>query len=177
MKALIQLKKATPLFGITLVLACFALSPQAFAQAATPTFTPNQWCGCRHYKNVTISSTTSGGGIFVLMRNTQEPYDQVGFWITNPGTIPVGYLGKKTLQAFHTSNPPTSSSQPTQNSGLGYSGTYKYRYRCTLPCPTGKSVFLVIGGIVLAAVLIIILRRAATGRISVRDADADAPKL
>ena len=41
MNPLIQLKKATPLFVIALVLACFTLSPQAFAeQVEPPTFTP-----------------------------------------------------------------------------------------------------------------------------------------
>jgi hypothetical protein len=177
MNPLMQLKKATPLFVIMLVLACFALSPQAFAQSATPTFTPNQCCGCKHSKNVTISSTTPGGGIFVWMKNTQPPLDQVGFWITNPGTISVGYLGKKTLEAFHTSNTVTPNSLPTQDSGSGSSGIYKYSTNCL--CGLGpKGVFLVSGGIVLAAlVLIIILRRAATGRTLVRDADADAPKL
>ena len=34
MNPLIQLKKATPLFVIALVLACFTLSPQAFARTS-----------------------------------------------------------------------------------------------------------------------------------------------
>ena len=38
MNPLIQLKKATPLFVIALVLACFALSPQAFAQWPTDVY-------------------------------------------------------------------------------------------------------------------------------------------
>ena len=40
MNPLIQLKKATPLFVITLVLACFALSPQAFAEVANRRLAP-----------------------------------------------------------------------------------------------------------------------------------------
>jgi hypothetical protein len=151
MNPLIQLKKATPLFVITLVLACFALSPQAFA-AATPTFTPNQWCGCKHYKNVTISSGTSGGGIFVKIDG------QVGGWISNPGIWPAGYLGKKTLQAAHTSNTPAPNHTPTIDSGWGQSGTYKYCWYCS-------KVVLVIGGILLAAVLIwLFVKRSSASR-------------
>src|SRR5215468_2278233 len=52
MNPLIQLKKATPLFVIALVLACFALSPQAFGQSTTPTFRLANWSGCQHWVNV-----------------------------------------------------------------------------------------------------------------------------
>jgi hypothetical protein len=122
----IQLKKATPLFGITLVLACFVLSPQAFAQ--TWTFTPNQWSGCQHAINVPISRSPSGGGIFVWIINAQPPYNaQSAQWITNPGTIRVGDLGRKKLTAYHTRNRPIPGTVPLVDSGPGYSGTYSYQ--------------------------------------------------
>jgi hypothetical protein len=117
MNPLIQLKKATPLFVIALVLACFALSPQAFA-APTPTFSPaSNWSGCQNWKWVTISSGPPGGWIFV------KTGGQVGGWIPNPGWYKVGYLGTKTLCAFHSSN------KSTPDSGWGYS-----TYTCN--CPT-----------------------------------------
>ena len=122
MNPLIQLKKATPLFVIALVLACFALSPQAFAAPPptfthpAPTFTPAQWSGCQHWKWVTISSGPRGGWIFVKIGV------QVGGWISNPGTYQVGYLGTKTLCAFHSSN------KSTPDSAWGYS-----TYTCNCP--------------------------------------------
>src|ERR1700757_4327727 len=94
MNPLMQLKKATPLFVITLVLACFALSPQAFA-TGEPTFTPNSYSGCNQSVNVTIRSGTPGGQIFV-----QAVGDPAGAWISNPQTIPVNFgKGSKTLKA------------------------------------------------------------------------------
>ena len=127
MSPLIQLKKATPLFGIALLLACFALSPQAFAQ--TWTFNPNEWSGCQNSKNVTISRSPSGGGIFVWIRNAQFPYNfQTAMWITNPGTIPVGPLPpSKKLEVYHTRNRPIPGTVPVLDSGPGYSGTYSYQ--------------------------------------------------
>ena len=58
MNPLIQLKKATPLFVIALVLACFTLSPQAFAEQVEPlTFTDvhNQNC---HRNELRIRTAT-----------------------------------------------------------------------------------------------------------------------
>ena len=153
MNPLIQLKKATPLFVIMLVLACFALSPQAFA-AATPTFTPNQGCACQRYKNVTISSGTSGGGIFVKINGN------AGGWISNPGIWPVGDLktGPKTLQAAHTSNPPANNETPTIDSGWKQSGTYKWCWYC----PKVVITVLVILGI--AALIWLFRKRSSASR-------------
>src|SRR4026207_2235781 len=96
MNPLIQLKKATPLFVIALVLACFALSPQAFA-TGEPTFTPNSYSGCNQSVNVTIRSVAPGGQIWV-----QGVGDPTGFWISNPQTIPVNFgTGSKRLKARH----------------------------------------------------------------------------
>ena len=155
MNPLIQLKKATPLFVITLVLACFALSPQAFAQTvAKPTFSPPNYSGCKRWKDVTICSPTPGARIYVW-------WGAAGGDMSNCRTINVGPLGTIFLQAY--------AHIGSTKSGI-QSGTYTHH--CSL-----KVVFWVIGGILLAAVLITILHGAATGRISVRDADADAPKL
>jgi hypothetical protein len=64
MNPLIQLKKATPLFVIALVLACFTLSPQAFAgTVVTPTFTP-YYSACHRYE-LRVSTPTSGATISV----------------------------------------------------------------------------------------------------------------
>jgi hypothetical protein len=64
MNPLIQLKKATPLFVIAVVLACFTLSPQAFAgTVATPTFAPF-YSACHRYE-LRVSTTTSGATISV----------------------------------------------------------------------------------------------------------------
>jgi hypothetical protein len=94
MNPLIQLKKATPLFVIALVLACFALSPQAFAlsKVATPTFNPGS-CS-QHSKNVTISTTTSGASIVVSFGG------QVGIMIPNGGMITLRNLGQVTIRAL-----------------------------------------------------------------------------
>ena len=93
MNPLIQLKKATPLFVIALVLACFALLPQAFAQTVTPPkFIPNSWSGCHDSTNVTISGTP-GATIKVW------GFGAVGKVIANNTAIPVGPLGSLTLWA------------------------------------------------------------------------------
>jgi hypothetical protein len=65
MNPLIQLKKATPLFVIALVVACFVLSPQAFGQSTTPTFSPANWFGCQHSIYVRISTTMSGANVCI----------------------------------------------------------------------------------------------------------------
>jgi hypothetical protein len=115
MNPLIQLKTATPLFVIALVLACFVLSPQAFGQSTTPTFRPANWSGCEHWESVTISTTMRGARIRVII-------SQVNMVIANGGTIPVGRLGTLTVcaQAFI---PNTQI-----KSGWGYS-----TYTCNCP--------------------------------------------
>ena len=92
MNPLIQLKKATPLFVIALVLACFALSPQAFA-VEPPTFTPNQWSGCADSTNVLISTATNGATIHVWGLGV------VGRAIANNTIFPVRPLGSVILLA------------------------------------------------------------------------------
>jgi hypothetical protein len=96
MNPLIQLKKATPVFFIALVLACFALSPQAFAQGATPgptpTFSPPSFDGCRRWQYVTISAP---GAATISVWGLGGCYID----IPNNSTIPVGPLGRFTLYA------------------------------------------------------------------------------
>jgi hypothetical protein len=97
MNPLIQLKKATPLFVIALVLVCFVLSPQAFGQSAVPTFTPANWSGCQHWKNVKIATTTSGANVGIHVVGP----GQIQFDITNnTPPIPVGRLGTLTIMAY-----------------------------------------------------------------------------
>jgi hypothetical protein len=101
----------------TLVLACFALSPQAFAdKVKTPTFIPDHYCGCKHLKWVTISSGTLEASIFV------SGSGQVGRWIPNNTAISL-HLGTETLQPF-------AHKPPMTNSDWGCSGTYKYKCPC-----------------------------------------------
>ena len=130
MNPLIQLKKATPLFVIALVLACFALivltfvscssTPQAIA-AGVPTFTPNSYSGCNHSVNVTFRSTPLGGLIWV-----QDTSTGVGFWISNGGNTAISFgTGSKSLKARH------ANTAHVFDSGWGFSGTYAYR------CPPG----------------------------------------
>jgi hypothetical protein len=92
MNPLIQLKKATPVFVIALVLACFVLSPQAFGQSNTPTFSPANWSGCQHSINVKVSTTLSGARIKVIV-------GQVQMDIANGTPVPVGRLGTLTVCA------------------------------------------------------------------------------
>ena len=89
MNPLIQLKKATPLFVIALVLACFTLSPQAFAQQVEmPTFTAIRNENCRRWE-LRISSATPdpvtidvwgfGGGAYMrIANNARIPYRSEG---------------------------------------------------------------------------------------------------
>ena len=66
MNPLIQLKKATPLFVIALVLACFTLSPQAFAgTVAHADVYPRLLLRLSPLRNVRISTPTSGATISV----------------------------------------------------------------------------------------------------------------
>jgi len=162
MNPLTQLKKATPLFVIALVLACFALSPQAFA-TGEPTISPNSYCCRRPQRSVPVhfSSTISGGKIKVEC----VPPCAGSVLVANPTTTPVPCQGKA-LRAAHTSN-----NGATLDSGWTYTGIYKYKCPgslCALTSPVGIGVLAVVTIAVLIAVLIAILRRVATGRISVR---------
>jgi hypothetical protein len=92
MNPLIQLKKVTPLFVIALVLACFTLSPQAFAaQVAKPTFAP-YYSACHRWE-LRISTTTTGAIIYVWGVGT------AGITIANNGTIPLTLVGPYTIWA------------------------------------------------------------------------------
>ena len=117
MNPLIQLKTATPLFVIALVLACFVLSPQAFGQSTTPTFRPANWSGCEHSESVIISTTMGGANVRIRVI-----IGQAGTVIANGGMVPVGRLGTLTVcaQAFI---PNTQI-----KSGWGYS-----TYTCNCP--------------------------------------------
>jgi hypothetical protein len=117
MNPLIQLKKATPLFVIAFVVACFVLSPQAFGQSTTPTFSPANWSGCQHSIYVRISTTMSGANVRIRVI-----IGQVGTVIANGEMIPVGPFGTLTVcaQAFRLNS--------TIKSGWGYS-----TYRCDCP--------------------------------------------
>ena len=117
MNPLIQLKKATPLFVIAFVVACFVLSPQAFGQSTTPTFSPANWSDCQHSIYVRISTTMSGTDVRIRVI-----IGQVGTVIANGEMIPVGPLGTLTVcaQAFRLNS--------TIKSGWGYS-----TYRCDCP--------------------------------------------
>jgi len=128
MNPLIQLKKATPLLVIALVLACFALSPQAFAQTGfTPTFNPDQWCGCQRWKNVTISSGTSGATISVWGFGgcrIEIPDNSNAAGTTGTISFPVKRLGSFRLWAQARVGGTTST--VAQSAG-------PYKYRCP-PC-------------------------------------------
>jgi hypothetical protein len=139
MNPLIQRKKANPLFVITLVLACFALSPQAFAQVAKPTFSPPGYSGCKRWKYVKICSTTPGAKIYVW-------WGAAGGDMPNCGTINVGPMGTVFLHAFAYVDTYTNKSD-NQN------GTYRHS------CSTVEVVLLVVGGILLAGVLIWLFRK------------------
>jgi hypothetical protein len=121
MNPLIQLKKATPLFVIALVLACFVLSPQAFGQA--PTFSPANWSGCQHSIGVKISTPISGAFIGVAGGG------EAGHYIANNDIVDVANLGASTLMAQACKRMPDGTIQPV--SVWGYS-TYTY---CSWCCP------------------------------------------
>lgn len=127
-----------PAFAL-FVLACFALSPQAFA-VGEPTFTPNSYLGCNKSVNVTVRSATSGGQIWV-----QDYVTSAGGWISNPGTTTVSFgTGSKRLKARH------AHGAHIFDSDWSSSGTYAYdSTNCVI-----KLVLWVIGGAVLVAGLI-----------------------
>ena len=153
MNPLIQLKQATPLFVIALVLACFALSPQALAAPApTPSFTPDHYCGRSSSINVTFSAGPpgTGGQIFVKWYNTNDIFQPV----PNPTTKQVPMpTTKKQLQAF-TSKPGMT------NSASVLSGFYKRSSFCLLgSLPDEVVIGGLIGVILLVAGLIWLLRK------------------
>ena len=136
-----------PAFAL-FVLACFALSPRAFA-TGEPTFTPNSYSGCNRSVNVTFRSTSSGGLIFVeSSTDNGATWDPAGFWIANGGTTTVSFgTGSEKLRAKH------GSTAHVFDSNWGFSGTYKYL--CPGPSPSPKAkIVLVIGVILLVALLI-----------------------
>ena len=125
-----------PAFAL-FVLACFALSPQAFATQVEPVrFTPTTAPNCAHSVNVTLSSTTSGATILYYVGGGAGQYG------ANPTTTPVGALGTKTIQAMAFKTGMTNS----------YWTSATYTYHCGMS-PKAKIV-LVIGLILLVAALI-----------------------
>ena len=143
-----------PAFAL-FVLACFALSPQAFG-TGEPTFSPNSYSGCNHSVNVTFRSTTSGGLIFVQSSTDNgATWDPAGFWIANGGNTSVSFgTGSKKLKAKH------GSTAHVFDSNWGFSGTYKYL--CLGP---KAKIVLVIGVILLVALLIwLFVKRSSASR-------------
>ena len=118
MNPLIQLKKATPLFVIAFVVACFVLSAQAFGQSTTPRFSSANWSGCQHSIYVRISTTMSGANVRIRVTYNGSDYRV----IANNDLYPVGHLGPLTVcaQAFRLNS--------TIKSGWGYS-----TYSCDCP--------------------------------------------
>jgi hypothetical protein len=129
MNPLIQLKKATPLFVIALVLACSAcsaLSPEGFAVFAVtnPTFNPASAPDCQHSVSVILHTTPSDARIRYFIYNQFWVY-QSGGDVANNTAIPVNGLGTRIVEA------------------QGYKGTTKsgwaqatYTYHCTAPRPS-----------------------------------------
>src|SRR5262249_3467940 len=107
------------------------ISPQAIS-TGNPTFTPNSYSGCNQSVPVTFRSTTSGGFIFVQSSTDNgATWGNAGFWIPNGGSTPVPFgTGSKELRAKH------ANTAHVFDSGLGYSGTYKYL--CTRPSPSPR---------------------------------------
>ena len=146
MNPLMQLKKATPLFVIILVLACFALSPQAFA-VAPPTLSPPSSSNCTLYTNVTICCTDQNAKIHVWGTGMIAG-DLPGVPPAHCGTINVYHPGTTTLNAYC-------------DVGGTHSGTVTGIYRKSCP----RLVVWVIGGILLAAVLIwLLVKRSSANR-------------
>ena len=135
-----------PAFAL-FVFACFALSPQAFAQVGPVRFTPATAPNCSHSVSVTLSSTTSGATILYYLSGG------AGQNVPNPTTIRVpkapGSLGTATVQAM------------AWKTGMTNSGwtSATYTYHCSGPSPKAKIVLLVIGLILLAAVLIWLFKK------------------
>jgi hypothetical protein len=122
-----------PAFAL-FVLACFALSPQAFA-VAPPTLSPPSSSNCTNYTNVTICCTDQNAKIHVWGTGMIAG-DLPGVPPAHCGTINVYHPGTTTLNAYC-------------DVGGTHSATVTGTYRkvCT-------KLILVIGGILLAAVLI-----------------------
>jgi len=130
-----------PAFAL-FVLACLALSPQAFAtQVAPVTFTPASAPACSTSVSVTLSSTTSGATILYYNGGSTGQYVP-----PNPATIRVpktGSLGTVTVQAMAFKTGMTNSAWTSAT----------YTYHCGGISPKEKIV-LVIGAILVAAGLI-----------------------
>jgi hypothetical protein len=111
MNPLIQLKNATPPFVIALVLACFALSPQAFAVEPPKFDPPSGWL-----TNVRIYTTTNGARIKV------GGFGPASITIANNSTITLCGLGSVTIWAKAI----VSKSGVWISSGKAF-GTYTYQ--------------------------------------------------
>jgi hypothetical protein len=129
-----------PAFAL-FVLACFALSPQAFATQVEPVrFAPATAPACSNSVSVTLSTTTNGATILYYLSGDTGKYIP-----PNPATIrvpKVGSLGTATIQAMAFKTGMTNSPWTSAT----------YTYHCPLS-PKTKIVLWVIG-ILLAAVLI-----------------------
>jgi hypothetical protein len=146
MNPLMQLKKATPLFVIMLVLACFALSPQAFAEP--PTLSPPGSSDCTNCTWVTISCTTCNAKIHVkygsVNGNLIGGRVKVCHYPWSPTTTLTAYCYVGDI-----SNPTCKSETVT--------GTYKRS--CSTAAEVVEVVICVTGVILLAAGLIWLFKK------------------
>ena len=141
MNPLIQLKKVTPLFVIALMLACFALSPQAFAQCS---LIPSGSCNLGRGTLVKVCCTTPGvTRIHVIMGGAEGDAERIacptGCAGSYCGKVCVPHGVKLTAQCYVGATKVCT-----------VAGTFMKNY---------SSVFWVIGGIVLAAALIWLFRK------------------
>ena len=143
MNPLIQLKKATPLFGITLVLAWFALSPQAFAE---PTLIPLSSSPCTSATLVKVCCRTPNvTRIHVKYGSIQADLARVAC----PTGCAGSFCGK--VNVPHPNTLTADCYVGATKVGTA-TGTYTYH------CPS-KLVLWVIGGILFIAVLIWLFKK------------------
>jgi hypothetical protein len=145
MNPLMQLKKATPLFVIMLVLACFTLSPQAFAE---PTLVPSSYSGCTSSIWVKICCTTP------RVTKIHVRYGAIGGDILTSIACPTGCAGSfcGKVQVPLTNTPITLTADCYVGATKVGTATGTYTKNCQI-------VFWVIGGILFIAVLIWLFRK------------------
>ena len=136
---LIQLKKATPLFVIALVLACFALSPQAFAE---PTLVPPSYSGCTSAIWVKVCCTTP------RVTKIHVKYGSIGGDIVTSIACPTGCAGSFCGKVY-VPLPNTLTADCYVGATKVGTATGTYRKSCSI-------VFWVIGGILFIAVPVLI---------------------
>jgi hypothetical protein len=136
-----------PAFAL-FVLACFALSPQAFAQVGPVRFTPAAAPACSPSVRVTLSTTTSGATILYYLGGGTGKYVP-----PNPATITVGPLGTITIQAMAFKTGMTNSAWTSAT----------YTYHCGLS-PKTKIVLWVIGILLAAGLIWLFVKKSSASR-------------